>query len=236
MLERFLVLREARIAPGASILEVGAGPHAIATVPLAHLVGKDGRVVAVELTRWTHFREVVEAAGMSARVFPVKCDARSLPLRSNSLVVALCIHGIRSLGNDDSVVRVLREMLRVAATVFLAESLPEARSDPQRAHLAMYDLRSEVFAATTGRADDLPYRPLAALRGVVERAGGKVRASRVLDVDLPHALAHIPRTYVETIPDEGRRKNLLERWDRANHLAGIHGSDHPPVGVVEAAR
>ena len=236
MLERFRVLAEARISPAARVLEVGSGPHAITTVPLAHLVGRDGAVIAAERERWTHFRELVQVTGVQDRVSPVKCDARRLPVRSGSLDAAACVHGIRSLGGDEALVEVLREMVRVAADVFIAESIPEARSEAQKAHLAMYDLRSEVFEAATGRPDDRHYLPLSRLRELVEAAGGRVRESKVLDVDLPHALAYFPRSYVEQIPDQARRKELLERWEDANHLVEVHGADHPPVGVVRASR
>ena len=236
MLERFLLLKEASIPAGTSVLEVAAGPHAITTVPLAALVGEGGTVVAVERERWGHFREVVGWTGMGDRVSPVMGDAGALPFRTRSLSAAFCVHGIRSLGEDDSIVRILREMLRVASSVFLAESLPEARSDAQKAHLAMYDLRSKVFEARTGKADDLPYRPLGQLRMLVERSGGKVRDSKVIDVDLPHALAYFPRKYAEGVSDPDRRQELLQRWDRANQLAHDHGVDHPPVGIVQASR
>lgn len=236
MLERFTVLAEASIPRGARVLEVGAGSHAITTVPLAHLVGRDGAVVAAERERWTHFREVVGGTGMAERVHPVTCDARRLPLLSDAFGRALCVHGIRSLGPDDAITGVFREMLRVAGTLFVAESLPEARTEAQKAHLAMYNLRSEVFEATTGRPDDRPYLPLARLIGLVEEAGGSVRASKVLDIDLPHALAYFPRTLVEKVPPSARRERLLAQWDEASVLAKTYGTDHPPVGVVVATR
>ena len=234
MLERFQLLEMASVSPGTSLLDVGAGPHAITTVPLAHLVGPNGSVVAAERERWTHFRNIAEASGLAHRIRPVTCDARRLPLRSETFRTAFCVHGVRSLGTDDEITRVLREMLRVAGRVFIAESLPEARTQAQRAHLAMYNLRAEVFEATTGRADDRPYRPLDELRALVEAAGGSVEQSRVLDMDLPHALAYFPRSRVEEVPGTERRRRLLALWDEARQLAETHGTDHPPVGVVVA--
>lgn len=236
ILERFRLLEVASVRAGSRVLEVGAGPHAIATVPLAYLVGRNGTLVAAERDRWTHFREVVEACGVTPQIRPVKCDARELPFLPGSFELACCVHGIRSLGADEEVTRVLREMLRVAGALFIAESLPEARTEAQRAHLAMYNIRADVFEATTGRRDDPPYRPLAQLAGLVEAAGGRVEESRVVDLDLPHALAYFPRSRVESVPDPGLRESLLARWDAANQLAKAHGTDHPPAGVVLAAR
>lgn len=132
--------------------------------------------------------------------------------------------------------QVIREMLRVSPRVFLAESLPIARTSAQRAHLAMYDLREEVFAATTGSRDDLHYSPLDGLASLVERAGGVVVNTEVLDVDLPHFLAYFPRALVEGIPAGVLREDLLRRWDAANAMREKYGEDHPPVGIVTARR
>jgi precorrin-6B methylase 2 len=236
MLERFRVLAETRISPTDRILDVGAGPHAITTVPLAHLVDGTGIVIAAERERWSHFREVTRACGVASRVRPVTCDARALPVRTDTFDLAVCAHAVRSLGDDDGLVRVIGEMLRVAKRALIAESLPDSHTGAQRAHLAMYNLRSEVFEALSGRPDDWPYRPMSRLQALVERAGGTVRQSSVIEVDLPHALAYFPRSYVERVPDPHRRADLLRRWDDANRLAEIHGSDHPPVGVLVASR
>jgi len=133
-------------------------------------------------------------------------------------------------------VDVFREMFRVARQTFLAESLPVAKSEAQRAHLAMYNLREEVFRATSGRPDDLPYLPIERIATLLERAGGVVDGSEILDVDLPHALAYFPRSYVEAIPDDAVRAGLLTRWDHANALRVRFGADHSPVGIVSAHR
>ena len=44
IIQRHMVLKHANIARGSSILEIGSGPHAIATLVLAILVGKQGRL------------------------------------------------------------------------------------------------------------------------------------------------------------------------------------------------
>jgi len=236
ILERFRVLRLAPDISGKKVLEVGSGAHAISTVPLAASVGPEGRVVAAERARWSRFRPVVDASGLGDRIWPVACDARRLPLRSNAAELAACVHGIRSLGDEDNIVRVLREMLRVAPHAFLAESLPVARTQAQRAHLTMYDLREELFSITTGARDDRHYLPLDHLASLAERAGGVVERSETLEVDLPHFLAYFPRSLVEAFPTGERREDLLRRWDEADGLRRRYGEDHPPVGVVSVAR
>ncbi|ALL00345.1 hypothetical protein Pyrde_0295 [Pyrodictium delaneyi] len=41
-------------------------------------------------------------------------------------------------------------MLRVSEMVFIAESLPIARNERQKAHLEFYNLREEIFEALYG--------------------------------------------------------------------------------------
>ena len=236
MLERYQVLQHAPVDIGSTVLEVGSGGHGIATVPLAFRTGETGRVLALERERWGMFREIVTNAGYRDRVRPVKGDARQLPLAPTTVDLALCVHGIRSLRSEKIMVEVFREMLRVAPKIFLAESLPVAVSDAQRAHLEMYDLRQEFFEATTGERDDLHYLAAERLGQLVAEAGGVVLASQVVEVDLPHALAYFPRDLLKSVKDPKSREELLARWDRAEQLRRVHGTDHPPVGVIVAAR
>ncbi len=236
MLERARVLQHAPMAPGLRVLEVGSGPHAIATLPLALRLGATGSVVAAERSRWGRFAELVAASGLGARIRPVMCDARRLPLRDGAVDLAVCLHGIRSLETEATMVGVFAEMLRVAPRVFLAESLPIAGTPAQRAHLDLYGLRAEVFQASTGRRDDLPYLPLERLGALVEQAGGVVSRSASLEVDLPHALAYFRRALIEELPDGPARTSLLHRWDSANVARERFGTDHPPVGLLEARR
>ena len=236
MLERYQVIRHADLQLGSAVMEIGSGGHAISTLPLAFELGPKGRLFAIERSRWSQFWPVVRVSGMEDRIRPVACDARHLPFRRGSIDVAVCIHGIRSLGTDEEIVEVFQEMFRVAPRVFLAESLPIANNDAQAAHLRMYNLRERVFEATTGRKDDRKYLPLRSLGGLVERAGGVVENSATLDIALPHALAYFPRTLVESVPGETERSELLRRWDEAKSLLDRHGEDHPPVGMIIARR
>ncbi|HTS33454.1 MAG TPA: class I SAM-dependent methyltransferase [Thermoplasmata archaeon] len=236
MLERDAVLRRASLAAGSTVLEIGSGPHAIATVPLAYRAGRAGRLVAVELSRWGQFRGIVASGGMQDRIRPLVADARRLPLRGDSAELAVCLHGIRSLHGEEAMVRTFREMLRASPRIFLAESLPIARTEGQRAHLMMYELREDVFSSTMGSRDDLHYLPLDRLASLVESAGGVVEKTETLEVDLPHFLAYFPRSLVESIPQGTRREELLRRWDEADRVRRQYGEDHPPVGIVIARR
>ena len=229
MLERFRVLQFAPLEKGMNVLEVGCGAHALTTVPLAYLVRESGRVVAVEVSRWRFFDEITTATGLKHRIIPLKVDARELPFPFKAFDLAVLVHGIRSLKSEETMVKVISEMLRVAEKVFIAESLPMARNERQEAHLELYNLREEIFEALFGERDDLHYPTLEKLVELVERAGGKVIESGTFEPGLPHYLAYIPREYVAQIKDEEKRAKLLERWDRA-YEKWKRGAEHPPVG------
>ncbi|ASJ08652.1 methyltransferase [Thermococcus siculi] len=233
MLERFRVLRFAPIREGMNVLEIGCGAHAITTVPLAYLVGETGRVVAVDKARWRFFEEITSAAGLRHRIIPMKLDARELPFPFKMFDLAVLVHGVRSLRNEETIIKVISEMLRISERVFIAESMPVANNERQMAHLELYNLRQEIFEALFGEKDDLHYFPLEKLRKFVERAGGKIIESGAFEPALPHYLAYIPREYMGRIKDEKKRAELLRRWDAA-YKKWKRGAEYPPVGWILA--
>jgi ubiE/COQ5 methyltransferase family len=235
-LARYRVLKGAGVRPGETILEVGCGAHAIATVGLGHLAGPGGRVVAFEKARWTYFDEIIRAAELSARVRPVQGDARTLPFKRGSFDLAAAVHSVRSFSDEATIVRIFREMLCVAPRIIVAESLPVARNAAQEAHLGMYNLREEIFEAVLGARDDLHYFPLNRLEGFIVQAGGRVTDSLTIETKLPHYLAFIARDYLSRIPSPARRDDLRRRWDAAYQRLVEHGEEHPPVGVIRAVR
>jgi len=235
MLERFRVLGFAPLNEGMNVLEVGCGAHALTTVPLAYLVGEAGRVVAVDRSRWRFFEDVTSSAGMKHRIIPLKLDARELPFPFRTFDLAVLVHGIRSLKNEEAMIKVISEMLRVSGRVFIAESLQVANNERQRAHLELYNLREEIFEALFGEKDDLHYPTLERLKELVERAGGRVVESGTFEPKLPHYLAYIPREYVERIEDEEKRAELLRRWEEA-YEKWKEGAEHPLVGWLIAKR
>ena len=231
MLERFHVLRFTSIKEGMNVLEVGCGAHALTTVPLAYLVGETGRVVAVDRSRWRFFEEITSSAGMKRRIIPLKVDARELPFPFKAFDLAVLIHGVRSLKSEETMIKIISEMLRVSERIFIAESLPIANNERQRAHLELYNLREEIFEALFGEKDDLHYPTLEKLQELVEQAGGEIIESGTFEPGLPHYLAYIPREYVEQIKDERKRAELLKRWGNA-YEKWKKGAEHPPVGWI----
>jgi len=236
LLERLVVLRYADIAEGSSLLEIGCGPHAIATIALAMLVGEKGRVVAVDIGRWGNFWEILTQSGLSSRVFPLQEDARNLPLPFPCFDLVTCIHGVRSFEDRESAVKAVKEMLRVTKErVFIAESSPITKNKAQEAHLAMYNLRYPTFLAL-GRGDfgDLIYPTPEELRKIAMDAGASKIEMQIVDVDMPHHLAYFPLSYIEKIKDETIRDDLKERWTKALKMLDEYGEEHPLVVVLNA--
>ncbi|HYU07313.1 MAG TPA: class I SAM-dependent methyltransferase [Thermoplasmata archaeon] len=236
MAERFVVLLRVGIEKGESVIEIGCGPHGLATIPLSYGLGARGRVVAVEIGRWGLFADIARQSGLHGRIHPVQCDASRLPIRPGQVDRAVCVHGVRSLRDEGTIIRVVAEMLRVAPLVTIAESLPIATTEAQRAHLQMYNLRAEIFEQVLGKKDDIHYFPLERLVSFFHEAGGEVLSTETFDIHLPHFLAFIPRDYVAQIRNPRRRADLLARWDAAKEGLDRYGAEHPPVAIVTARR
>jgi hypothetical protein len=233
-LERYNLLLNAGITRGTTIIEIGCGPHAMATVALAYLVGS-GHVCAVDRGRWRCFEEVLQATPLREHVLPVMCDATQLPFNPG-FDRAVSIHAIRSFRDESTMTTIFREMFRVSPSVFIAESLPLWRTRAQRAHMEMYNLREEIFEALSGKKDDIHYLSLGKLVELVKSSGGTITESRVLEVNLPHYLAFIPKDIIEKIEDRDKRIRLLKRWERAYDNVKKYGEEHPPVGMVRAVK
>ena len=235
ILERFEVLKYADISEASNILEIGCGPHAIATIALAALVGKNGRVVAVDIGRWGNFWKILKQSGLSPRVIPLQEDARKLPFPFSCFDLVTCIHGVRSFDSKESVVKAVKEMLRVTKKrIFIAESSPIARNKAQEAHLAMYNLRRPYFLALgRGHLGDMHYFMPEELRNIVLEAGASKVDVKLLDVDMPHHLAYFPLDETwNKIRDKAVRNDLEKRWRKALEMLDKYGEEHPPVIVM----
>ena len=231
-----MVLREAEVNKGSNVLEIGCGPHAIATVALAILVGKGGRVVALDRGRWERFWEIIKESDLKSRVIPVEENARKLSFPYSCFDLVVCLHGIRSFANRFAVVATVNEMLRVTKErIFLAESSPIARNSAQQAHLIMYNLRRQIFLAL-GHADwgDMPYFSPEEMKNIVEEAGAAKAEVKLIDVSMPHHLAYIPPEYIEKVKDKKAREDLKKKWKKALQMLEKYGEEHPPVVIVNA--
>ena len=231
IIERYKLLNAA-VEENTNVLEVGCGAHALSTVPLAYMVGNGGRVIAVDVERWNHFDEIIGFTGFKRRVIPVSCDATSLPFKFKCFDLGVIIHGIRSMHNEDNITKIIKEMLRVSSQIFIAESLPIAKTKAQEAHLEMYNLREEIFEALEGRKDGTHYIPLKKIEDLVRKSGGTILESKTIDTGLPDHLAFLPKNFIEKIKDQEKREDLLNRWKVAYSKLKRYGKEHLPVGII----
>ena len=234
--ERDMILKHAKIESGVNLLEIGCGPQAIATIPLACLVGEEGRIIALDKGRWGDFWKLIGRGGVESRVIPLQDDARELPFPYSCFDLSVCIHGIRSFETREACVEAVREMLRVSKErIFLAESSPIARNMAQKAHIAMYNLRRDVFLAMDrSEAGDIPYFSQKELVKIVKEAGATKIDAKLVEVNMPHHLAWFPPEIYEKIKDKGERESLRRRYMAGERMLNKYGEEHPPVIVINA--
>ena len=234
--ERHMILKYAKIASGANVLEIGCGPQAIATIPLASLVGEKGRVVALDKGRWGDFWKLIERSRLKYRVIPLQDDARKLPFPYSCFDLPVCIHGIRSFESRKACVEAIGEMLRVSKErIFIAESSPIARNMAQKAHLTMYNLRRTVFLAMDRpEAGDIPYFSQNDLVKIVKEAGAMKIDAKLVEVNMPHHLAWFPPEIFDKIKDKAKRENLRRKYVKGEKMLHKYGEEHPPVIVINA--
>jgi ubiquinone/menaquinone biosynthesis C-methylase UbiE len=231
-----MILKYAKIKSGANILEIGCGPQAIATIPLASLVGEKGRVVALDRGRWGDFCKLIGKSRVANRVIPIQEDARKLPFHDSSFELTVCIHGIRSFENRKACVETIEEMLRVTKDrIFIAESSPITRNMAQKAHIMMYNLRRRVFLAIGHpEAGDIPYFSQNELVEIVKEAGAMKTKTKLVEVKMPHHLAWFPPELFDRVKDEVKRESLREEYVKGEKMLEEHGEEHPPVIVIDA--
>ena len=235
IIERYYIVGNAHIEPGTTVLEVGCGPFAISTIPLAYLVGEKGYVLACDLGRWKGFEDTLQATTLRERVTPLECDATHLPLKPG-VDIAVSIHALRSFHDEPTIVHILKEMFRVSSHIFVAAYLPIVKTKAQKACMKMYNLREEIFEALSGRKDDIHYFPLEKLVEFVNCAGGTITETKTMEIDLPHCFGFIPKDTIERIEDVKKRENLLQKWEKAYENITKYGEGRPPIGVVKAVK
>ncbi len=234
VLERFAVLKYADIHEGMTILEVGCGPHAIATMALAALVGEKGRVLALDIGRWKDFWIIAKESSIAFRIIPIQEDARELPFPFPCFDLVTCVHGVRSFDSRESILKVMKEMLRVTKErIFIAESSPIAKTKAQEAHLAMYNLRHSIFSAL-GHPEygGIHYLTPEELRTIAKEAGAKKIVMDIIDVRMPHHLAYLPLDYIRRIKNKTIREDLEKKWHQALRMLDEYGEEHPPVILI----
>ncbi len=235
LIERYLVLKDIDVKKGMKILDIGCGADALTSIVLAYFVGEEGIVVSVDRARWSRFERMVSYVQYQDRIIPLKLDASELPIPYRSFDLAVIVHGIRSMGENEEIEVILRELRRVASKIIIAESLPIAYNPAQQAHLDMYNLREPVFEAVFGKRDDFNYRTEEELTKIVESSGGKNIKSKIINFDLAHYLAFFPKEIIKKIKNEQLRNKYLKKWREAYTQLQEVGEAHPPVCIISFA-
>jgi ubiquinone/menaquinone biosynthesis C-methylase UbiE len=158
------VIGFSRVAPGATVLEVGAGTGNFLAVfaPVA------GRLIAADLTPGM----LRIAREQTAQMLLVAGDGARLPLRSGSVDLATSAHAIHHIPDPDPV---LREMARVTAeggrVMVVDISAPEDADEADRMNEVML-LRDPSHARA--------FTP-EGMRGLMENAGLRILAHRIVE-------------------------------------------------------
>jgi hypothetical protein len=164
----------------------------------------------------------------------LKLDASELPFPYRLFDLGVILHGIRSLGTNKAIIQVLRELLRVSRKIIIAESLPIAKTEAQKAHLDMYNLREPVFEAVFGKKDDYHYRTEKELIHLMKSSGAINIQSNVIEFDLPHHLAYFPKEIILKIENEAIKEKYLRLWNDCFTRIQEVGESHPPVCIISA--
>ena len=175
------LVRLARVAPGARVLDIATG-FGEPAVTAARAVGADGQVVGVDfaLQMLVAARRRAAALGIANLALCV-CDAASLCLADASFNAALCRFGLMFIDNLDSaaceVHRVLRADGWFAAAVW---------STPDKAPMDMLARKTSRLAGVPAPPDDVPKMWRLADPGILE---GALRRAGFRTVEIERSVA-----------------------------------------------
>jgi ubiquinone/menaquinone biosynthesis C-methylase UbiE len=111
LLPRMDILKEAGIKPGFHVLDYGCGPGSY-TIPLTELVGKSGRVYALDLHPLAI--QKVQSIASKRQLVNVKtiCSDCKTELPNNSVDAVLLYDTFHALGDPDGVLQELHRVLK----------------------------------------------------------------------------------------------------------------------------
>ncbi|MBN2573212.1 MAG: class I SAM-dependent methyltransferase [Deltaproteobacteria bacterium] len=151
------------LGPGETVLDVGCGTGNL-TLALARALGKDGRVVAVDIS--PRMIEVARAKVSDPRVTFHVAEAERLPLPKASCHRVVCFSVWPHFVDRDAVARELARVLRPGGQVHVW-------------HLASRDTINAIHASAGEAVKDDILAPAADTAACLERAG--LRAATVID-------------------------------------------------------
>jgi ubiquinone/menaquinone biosynthesis C-methylase UbiE len=155
---------------GSRVADIGAGPGFF-TIPMARIVGKIGRVFAVDIDEEvlkTLRQRVGEAA--LGNIDVIQGEPRDPKLPSNSLDAALIVDAYHEMTEHKTMLTRIREALKPGARLVIVERMPRTvRDKPRKDQMDKHVLAPELVAPELSEAgfeivdrrDDFVSRPQA---------------------------------------------------------------------------
>ncbi|MCW4051527.1 MAG: methyltransferase domain-containing protein [Candidatus Bathyarchaeota archaeon] len=193
--ERLELVNDLSVMPGDSVLDVGCGKE-YTTVALAqhteYVTGLDMMNGYGRKGWWHNYWLVMQALGLQRETSGSRSSATEIPFRDGGFSLSASCHALRTFGDRRIIVDSLREMKRVTidgGRVVVAENIPVARSKPQEAHLAMFELRTQLIQS------EIPYLVEEQLEEMFLEAG--LTPSRIEIKEYPYSAT--PPGYISLI-------------------------------------
>ena len=141
------------IKPGDTVVDVGCGPGFF-SVPMANLVGIEGRVIAVDLQQGMLdlARIYAEEKGVVERIQFHLCQKDSLNLKNVEADFVLLFYVLHEIPDQESVFTQLKELVKPGGKIFLCEP---------PFHVKKSTLKEYLHMASQAGFDPLPVKKVA---------------------------------------------------------------------------
>lgn len=141
------------ITPGSTVADVGAGPGFF-TDALAHAVGPDGRVYALDVS--AEMVDILRGRDLPSHVDVMRSGENTLPLADGAADLVLLAFVLHELEAAPSFLREVRRVLRSHGRLVVLEWVPqqEPMGPPLAERIAAHDARHVLQSAGFAIADE----------------------------------------------------------------------------------